>query len=626
LPGAQLRYLVHSSRHGYVGALSFSGSSWTLKDRDKHIGWSDRAREAHIQEVISNSRFLILPHIRVPNLASHTLSLSVKRVQADWKGRYGISPLLLETFVNPRRFTGCSYKAANWTFVGKTAGRRGSERKDGETPKDIYVYPLAENWQEMLREEPAARLERKRETAHRGDWAEEELSNANFYDPRLGKRLIELARDFFKKPLSGIPQSCDTKAKIKAAYRFFKNKRVNMERILRPHIESTVERIREHKVVICAQDTSSLNYTTLSSAEGFGPIGSSKASSMGLILHDTMSFSSEGVPLGLLDMQVWARDGDDRQKKHRRGILPIEEKESVKWLKSYRATAEAQKLCPDTTLISVGDRESDLYDLFHEASLDPSGPKLIVRCERSRKRKADNVKLWNRMEREPVAGTQLVEIPRRGADAGRKALLEIRHAKVSLSPPARGDYTPLDAWMVYALETEESAKGATRLEWMLHSTVQVNNLDNACECLAWYAKRWGIEIYHRTLKSGCKIEDRQLGSADSLEACLAIDLIVAWRVFHLTMLGRETPELPCTVFFDDMEWKALYLFRKKTSVLPDKTPSLWEATLMVASLGGFIGRKGDGKPGTTVIWRGLQRLDDIHETYAIMLPSLRAGP
>jgi len=167
---------------------------------------------------------------------------------------------------------------------------------------------------------------------------------------------------------------------------------------------------------------------------------------------------------------------------------------------------------------------------------------------------------------------------------------------------------------------------ASPLEWMLLTTVEVCTLDQACQRLSWYARRWGIEVYHRTLKSGCRIEDRQLETAESLETCLALDMVVAWRIYHLTMLGREVPDLPCTIFFEEAEWKALYILVNQTTDLPAKEPTLREAVRMVASLGGFLGRKGDGEPGTTTLWRGLQRLESGVAVYRLLLPHFKHGP
>jgi hypothetical protein len=154
---------------------------------------------------------------------------------------------------------------------------------------------------------------------------------------------------------------------------------------------------------------------------------------------------------------------------------------------------------------------------------------------------------------------------------------------------------------------------------MLLTTCAVNSFEEAIEKLEWYCHRWGIEVYHRTLKSGCRIERRQLGSADRIEACLAIDMVVAWRIYHLTKLGRKTPDAPCTIFFEDAEWKALVAYKTQNPIPPDKPPTLREATRMVASLGGFLGRTCDGEPGTITLWLGLQRLDDITDMWKIAI-------
>jgi hypothetical protein len=383
-----------------------------------------------------------------------------------------------------------------------------------------------------------------------------------------------------------------------------------------------VERIQAHQIVLAVQDTTSLNYTAHQATEGAGPINTTQDGLVGFLLHDTMAFTTEGTPLGLIDVQCWARDPQEKGKRDRRRELPIEQKESIKWLKSYRATDEVQKLCPKTMLVSVGDRESDMYELFLEAAQNPCGPEILVRCERSRNRKTGEDFLWDVMAERPIAGHQVVRIPARKGQSAREAHLEVRLACLTLKPPKGKQYPPVTVWMVYARENA----GASPLEWMLLTTVATRSLDEGCERLNWYAKRWGIEVYHRTLKSGCKIEDRRLGTAESLEACLAVDMVVAWRIHHLTKLGREVPNSPCTLFFEEAEWKALHIFVTKTPVLPDREPTLRDAIRMTASLGGFLGRKSDKEPGATALWRGLQRLHDITATYCLLVPYLKSGP
>ena len=624
--GGQIRYLIRSPVYGYLGALSFGCGTWALKERDKFIGWTERARRSNLQRVIGNSRFLIVPTVRVPNLASHVLSQCTGRIAEDWKSSYGVEPVMVETFVDPRRFSATSYRAANWIGVGKTSGRRAAQREEGGGPKEILVYPLREDWRGILCAEPSVRFgERPRETDPL-DWVEEEFGTVELYDPRLKRRFFSLTRDFYSQPQAPITQVCGSHAKTIAAYRFFNNERVTMDKLLRAHTEASIERIKAHKVVLAVQDTTTLNYTTHRATEGLGPIGTTAKGPIGLMVHDTMAFSVQGLPLGLLDVQCWARALQDIGKRHRRKELPIEEKESMKWLNSYRAVSEAQALCPETMLVSVGDREADIYELFLKAVQNPGGPKLLVRCERSRKRKTGQDYLWDVVAAQPVAGYQEVHIPRRGCQLAREATLEVRHTRVTLKPPKDKGYPPVQVWMVYAREVNYPQAVVSPLEWMLLTTVEVGSLEQACERLGWYAMRWGIEVFHRTIKSGCRIEDRRLGTAESLEACLAVDMVVAWRIYHLTKLGREVPDAPCTVFFEEAEWKALHIFIHKKPALPDKEPTLREAIRMVASLGGFLGRKCDGDPGTTSLWRGLQRLEDITATYLALLPFLKAGP
>lgn len=613
LCGSQIRYLVHSRLHGYLGALAFSSGAWALRCRDRYIGWTEGARRENLCRLVGNSRFLIVPSVKVKNLASHVLSLAVSRLPDDWEERYHIRPVLVESFVDPSLFAGTCYKAANWVEVGQSAGRR-----DGK-PKRVFLYPLCRGWKEIVRTEARIALGEIRPAEEPEHWAEEEFSTIRLYDDRLKQRLYRIAQDFYGKPEAGIPEACGCKAGTMGAYRFFKNPKLSMDIILTAHKEATLQRIKEHRVVVAPQDTTTLDYSTHPMTQGLGPVSHVKHTLVGLLLHDTLAFSEEGTPLGILDAQCWARDPEKKGKKHQRHQLPIEQKESMKWLRSYRKVAEVQKLCPETLLISTGDRESDIYELFVEGSKDPHGPKLLVRAEKSRKRKVGQEFLWDFLPRQELAGSVKVHVPRRGSRKARDAWVDLRFAEVHLKPPAShpsGD--SIRVWAVYATERDAAQEVEEPIEWMLLTTVKVGSFEDARKRLEWYSGRWGIEVYHRTLKSGCRIKDRQLGTADRIETCLGVDMVVAWRIYHLTMLGRQIPDMPCTVFFKDIEWKALCCYAKKTPTPPQKPPSLKEAIYMVGAMGGHLGRKGDGFPGTQTLWRGLQHLDTATEMYAIL--------
>ena len=622
LCGAQLRYLV-SSGAGVLGALSFSAAAWRLAARDKWIGWDDATRQAALTKVVANSRFLILPTVKVANLASHILSLAASRIVGDWQARYGITPVLLETFVDSTRYRGTCYRAANWTPLGQTRGRGRQDRTRtaAGTIKDIWVYPLRPDWRASLCAGAVARVAKRPAPV---DWAAEEFGGCELPDARLQERLLTLARDFYARPTASVPQACSSRARTKAAYRFLEHDHTTMLTLLQPHYRATEARVSKESIVLAVQDTTSLDYTTHRATEGLGPIAAWAQGPQGLQLHSTLAFSGKGTPLGFLDVQCWARDPQAFGKKAKRHQLPIEEKESYKWLKSYRALAAVQARLPKTTLVSVGDREADLYELFAEAANHRAGPQLLVRAKHDRQLQNEQVRLWQTLQAQPIAGIQVLQLPRQGSRAAREAHLAIRFAAVSLLAPTGHQGAPaIPVWAVFAQE-QETPPGAKPLEWLLLTTLSVASFEQALERLMWYARRWGIEVLHRTLKSGCRIEQRQLGQADRLEACLAIDLVVAWRIYYLNKLGREVPEAPCTVYFEAAEWKALMVFTTQNPVPPKQPPTLRDAIHRVAGLGGFLGRKGDGEPGTQTLWLGLQRLDDIVAMWLVMVNRINA--
>jgi hypothetical protein len=631
LCGAQQRYLIRSPVVGWLGALAFSAAAWQLAARDEWIGWCPHARRANLTRVVANSRFLLLPSITVPNLGSHVLALAAQRVVADWPGRYGYTPVLLETFVDETRFAGTVYQAANWQRLGETAGRGRQDRDNHGAAgiKAVYVLALQRDWRRRLCQRPTPAL-RLPPPSDAGSWAEAEFGRVDFPDARLGPRLLRLAEAFFDHPTDPISVALNGDAgQTKAAYRFFNNPQVDLQTLLHPHYEATAGRIREHPLVLVAQDTTSLNYDAHPASHGLGPINTRSDGAQGLKLHDTLALTPAGVPLGLIDIQVWARDPREMGKAKQRKERAIEEKESHRWLQSFRRTAEVQRLCPDTRLISIADREADIYELFQEAHQTPSGPDLLIRANRTTQRRVDDAEahalLWDYLPAQPLAGTCELAIPSRGGRKSRVAQIEIRYAPIQLRPPKRLTGEALSLWAIHAIEPDPP-QGGEAVEWLLLTTVPTRTLEDAFERLAWYAARWNIEVFHRTLKSGCRIEDRRLADAESLQACLALDLVVAWRVMHLAKLGRETPDVPCSVFFEEAEWQALSCYHHRTPTPPATPPSLGEAMRMVAKLGGFLGRKGDGHPGATVLWRGLDKLAFITDTYTIFLPALPAGP
>lgn len=536
--GKQLRYLIESSEQGWIGGFGFSSASWRLKERDQRLSWSN-GDAVDLERIVCNSRFLILPEFGAPNVASHVMALCMRRLAGDWERRHGIRPRLVETFVDSGRFNGASYRASNWVFLGETRGRGRNDRchKMPVSRKLIFAYELEKG----SLKGPATKSEEG------SDWAYEEFQYAKLPNEARRKRLFMVARDFFAKPGASIPVSCEGAAKLKGAYRFLGDAEVEFEGLLSSHARQSLERAKEHKVVLCVQDTTDLNYSSHPAAEGMGYLVSSHGKSgRGFVLHDTVLFTPGGLPLGVLAGDVWVRNEEEAGKKLDRAKKPIEEKESFKWLKSFEAAERARKAHPGTMFISVGDREADIYELFELSRR--SGAFFLVRSFQNRIT-VDGPRVWDGLEKAPLAGVKVIEAPRGKGEKPSSIILEIRFQRVHLSaPPKKKNMAPVEVWAISARE-QDPPEGKSPLHWRLFTDVETERFEDACERVDWYAQRFKIEVFHRILKSGCRVEDRRLESYESLKRCLAIDMVVAWRLYYLTMLGRETPDMGCDFFF-----------------------------------------------------------------------------
>jgi hypothetical protein len=273
-----------------------------------------------------------------------------------------------------------------------------------------------------------------------------------------------------------------------------------------------------------------------------------------------------------------------------------------------------------------GDREADVYDLFVAERAE--GVDLLVRAAWDRRVVHDERYLWATVLAQPIAEIVPVPVPRHGAQPARTAVLTLRFGAVELCPPGhrRAERLPaVTVWAVHVVE-EYPPAGVEPLEWLLLTTCAVPSSIEAQECVEWYACRFGIEVWHKVLKSGCRIEARQLESAARLQRCLTLFSVIAWRIVYATMLSRTLPELPCTVLLALEEWQALYCATHHTATPPATPPTLHEAVQWIAHLGGFLGRPGDGEPGVTVLWRGFQHLTDLTRMYTLLRSPTLSAP
>ena len=452
------------------------------------------------------------------------------------------------------------------------------------------------------------------------NWAVHEFADADLGDERRTTRLVELASALGQHPTAALPEACGTGSLLKAAYRFFNNDGIAPQDILHSHVEATYTRLGAVPVVLAVQDTTEINWTRHPATQGVGPLGHTACH--GLLVHTTLAITPERVPLGLLAQQVWARDPADVGKRARRKQLPISQKESQKWLHSLDAVYTAHDCCPTTRLVSVGDREADVYDVL--AAPRPTGVDLLIRAAWDRCVQGAERYIWATVAAQPVGAHLQLKVPRRGPQAARDATLALRFCALTLRPPRHRQREGLPVVTLWAVQVQEVEPPAdvTPIEWLLLTTVAVDTVDDATQCVQWYACRWGIEVWHRILKSGCRIEARQLASGERLQRCLTLYSVIAWRIFYATMLARAVPDMPCSVLLDLDEWQALYCAIHQCPTPPAEPPSLAQAVHWIAQLGGFVGRRRRDQPGTETLWRGFQHLMDLTKMYRIMRPKL----
>jgi len=446
-------------------------------------------------------------------------------------------------------------------------------------------------------------------------WALAELGTAQLGDARRTRRLATLVTTLAARPAASVPVACGSWAATKAAYRFWDCADVTPAAIRAAHQAATRARIPRHATILVLQDTTLLEFTHHPALVGTGP--RARPDQTGVLLHSALAADLDGVPLGLLHQQQWARAADAVGQRHRRRQRPTAEKESQRWLDTLVATQA--DLPPTTHVITVADREADIYDLF--AVPRPATSDLLIRATHNRRVDHEARYLWDAVRQPPPAGLLPVALRRHDDRPPREAILTIRCLPRRLLPPRHHPRrTALAPIPVVAILAEEVAPppGIPAIRWLLVTTRRVLSLEEAVECVRWYQARWLIERYHYGLKQGCRVEELQLQTVERLERAVATYALVAWRLLWLTYQARAQPDQPCTIALAPHEWQALWCTIHHAPIPPPEPPPLWQAGRWIAQLGGFLGRAGDGEPGLRAIWQGLRRLEDIVATWLLL--------
>jgi Transposase DNA-binding/Transposase DDE domain len=453
-------------------------------------------------------------------------------------------------------------------------------------------------------------------------WIESELKNSEFNDARHGKRLRKLLAQLAGQVGGSIPWAGQDWANTKAAYRFFSNPRVSEEQILGGHFAATRERIAASgALLLMLHDTTEFSFRRTDVA----PVGILHKSYMrknkkgrpihytvcGILMHASLAVTTAGLPLGLAAIKFWTRDEfkgcNALKKKINPTRVPIELKESYRWLENVRqSTALFQH--PERC-VHIGDRESDIYELFCAAK--ETGTHFLVRTCVDRLAGDGSRTIADDMKHVPVKGLHRIEVRNKRGEIA-QAVLEMRYARMVVLPPIgkQKNYPTLILTVIHAQERGQP-QGRERIDWKLLTDLPVVSRRDVVEKLEWYAQRWKIETFHKILKSGCRAEESRLRTAERLVNLVAVLCILGWRIFWLTMINRSEPAAKPETGFTDLELYLLDTLIRDKACEGRPKKSLNTYLIKLARLGGYLARAHDPPPGNKVIWRGLSRLTDI---------------
>lgn len=481
----------------------------------------------------------------------------------------------------------------------------------------------------------------------------QELGAIELGDLRSNRRAVKALAQMLNSPGKSIPQCTHSVAEAKAFYRLLDTDSLTDTLLFDVHRQSVLRRVlTSHcRVLLAIQDTTSCNFDSHHSLEGLGSISSNqvKEDCAGLHVHSTLlTAADEDHVFGLLGAKLYAREAGLRKKETpgTRNRQRIETKESFRWIESIHLAHAAQQalqaqwpeiptdIAPSSPevddgsfegegtaplVVSVGDREADIYELLIEAQHHrEQGLALLVRSRHNRTLVGEEALLWQHLHASSPVGTILLKLPRSQGKAARSATLSVRISTVEIAVPQhKAKYlkmkTPVHASIVEL--HEEGVVGG--ICWRLLTTLKVATLAQALRLARWYAKRWQIEEFHRTLKTGCRVEARQMRTLERLKPMMALDMIVACMLMGMNAAARQQPEKSASEWLDAEEISALEAYENKGQRRTGIAEPLCigAAVKLIARLGGHLGRKGDGHPGIQVLWQGLHKLEVITEAW-----------
>jgi hypothetical protein len=466
-------------------------------------------------------------------------------------------------------------------------------------------------------------------------WIAEETRTLDLGDERRNKRLRRILEQLDQVPPS-TPAACGELASLAATYRLFNNPSVDWTTILQAHNQASIERSATCDVVVLAQDTTVCDLTKPSrQVVGAGPL--EENNKRGFFLHPLYAVTLDGLVLGCVDQLIWMRDSirqnvskaeRDREIK----AMAFEEKESARWLELMQSGEQIALANPQTHYIGVSDSESDIYELLAQNNDLAENYDFVIRgCQ-------DRRVYLGSAEEPQVLSEAIASVPfshefevsvsprkslisgesrkRRSNRDGRTATISVRATTVQVHGPQRpgGKVARVELQVVEAVEVNPPA-GCEPIHWVLFTSLAVASLAQIELILAAYCRRWDIEVFFKTLKSGMKIEKLKYQSIEAYLNAVATLMITAFRVEQLKSASRVTPEASCETIYDSTFWQAVMLVVGGGVLSSETPPALGDFCRVIAKLGGYVDQHGQGPPGSTTIWRGLLKAHAYHEAY-----------
>ena len=441
-------------------------------------------------------------------------------------------------------------------------------------------------------------------------------------DIRRNERFVTIINNVTAQPGASIPRHSGSWYDTKATYEFFKNEQISLDELKKTMQLYSAAQVMgaDHPSVLIIHDISNISYNELQ-AQGLGYLDNKEG--RGILCYTSIAATPTGLPLSLMYQHTWIRPLEELGKADKRRQTAFEDKESFRW---YEGMKEVNKLL-DSSIhkLHIADRAADVYELFFHA-FEP-GTDLLIRARQNRSLQDDTLLLWDSIARQPLATAITLEVPDKTGKKKRTATLEVRYHPVEVLRPATARKDSSESVTLTAIEVREISSGSSSddaaeeelIHWKLLTTLSVNSLTEVWQCVKWYTFRWLIERFHYVLKSGTKIEELQLKSAQSLQKAIMVYSMAAFRVMQLVYAGRHYPGVSCEVVLTKAQWMTLYMLIHNSKQVPEEPPSLQDAVKWIGRLGGHLGRKGDGPPGLKTVWRGYQQLCAAASVYELIL-------